>query len=483
MVILLIIVVDGDNSEAPTRSSRVNGQMGTGAQEGPPSSADSHDVDSGGNGSTGDDGGAPSKDPPMVKSAPQQSTSSTLEATTKTTAMDSMGTVLMSVGGFSDHGGQFSPMVVERSHFGMQMEQMAEMSQFVQREGSVHRLQLPFQGMNIYDPQQRIHILRVLPRRRLGDEQQTILLGCDSVVLVAPRVIKNGKGSDLTATKCRLDGRRRRTRSSEEQSKLGIRVDDERDADHHLVTGSLSLKSFWVIMVEELQQVTAVLHSSTNHGQANVLRKYKVIGTMESFTTTQQRLRCVYSMHKLAVQYNNLADMEVKGYVRGLSPADSRVEAANQRATEVEVHHGVGHVIIPWTGSSREDLPVKKSFGFWWDPGLNCFTFADHLGKFLLEVVFDRRYPSRKEVGQKDELPSSSESKLETAELMWKKQMQQPHHLDEKSSVLGIQPFWNSSPTQRLLRGARRDSEVSNKNISSCKPERIGRTRNCVVVL
>jgi hypothetical protein len=417
-------------------------------------------VDSVGNGSIGDDGGAPRTDPPTVKSAPQQSTSRTLEARTKSTAMDRMGTVIMSGGGFRDHGGQLSPVAVDRSHFGVKLEQMG---QFMQREGSVHRIQLPFQADYMDDPQQRLHILRVLPRRRLGEEQQAILLGSDSVKLVATRVIKYGVGPDLAATKCRLEGRCRRTRSSEEQSRLGIHVNDESDADHHhLVMGSIELKSFWVTVVEELQQsaeqqqVTALLPSSTNDGQAGVLRKYKVIRMMESFTTTQQQqLRCIDSMHELAVPYsNNLADMEVKGYVRRLTLADSRVEAANQRAQEVEVHHGVGFGIIPWTGSSREDLPVEKSFGFFWDPGLNCFTSANHVDEFLMEVVLDRRYPSRKEVRWKDELPGGLETKSETAELMWNKQMQQPHHLDDRSSVLEIQPFWSSSPAQRLLRGA-----------------------------
>jgi hypothetical protein len=122
-----------------------------------------------------------------------------------------------------------------------------------------------------------------------------ILLGSGSVKLVAPRVIKYEVGSDLTATKCRMSWRRwRRTRSSGKQSKLRIHVDDERDADyHHLVMGSIQLKSFWVTMLEEQQQsaeqqpVTAVLQSSTDHGQAGVLRKYKVIGMMESFTSPQ----------------------------------------------------------------------------------------------------------------------------------------------------------------------------------------------------
>jgi hypothetical protein len=438
----------------------VNGQKGTGARDGQPSSAASHDVDSDGNGSISDDGGAPWTDPPTEKSTPQQSTSRTLEVKRKTTAMDRMGTVPMSRGGFIPHGEQLSPMVMDRSQFGVKMEQRG---QFVQREGSVHRLQLPFQADYMDDPQQEIHILLVLPRRRLGDEQQTILFGSDSVKLVAPRVIKYGKGSDLAATKCRISWRRcRRTRSSGEKSELGIHVDHKSDADHHhLVMGSIQLKSFWVTMVEELQQsaeqqqVTAVLQSSTNHEQAAVLPKYEVLGTMESFTTTQQRLKCIDSVAESAVQHNNkLTDMEVKGYVRRLTPAVSRVEAANQRAPEVEVHHGFGFGIIPWTGSSRERLPVEKSYGFFWDPGPNCFTFADLVGEFLLEVVLDRRYPRRKEVGWKDKLPGSMESMLKTAELMWNKQKQQPHHLDDHSSVLGIQPIWSTSPTQRLLRGA-----------------------------
>jgi hypothetical protein len=141
--------VDGDNSKAITRSSRVLGRMGTGAQEGPPSSADVHDVDSRGNGSIGDDGGAQWTDPPTEKSAPQQSTSRTLEVWTKSTAMNRMGTVPMSGGGFIPHGEQLSLMMVDRSHFGVKMEQR---SQFVGREGSVHRLQLSFRADYMDDP-------------------------------------------------------------------------------------------------------------------------------------------------------------------------------------------------------------------------------------------------------------------------------------------------------------------------------------------
>jgi hypothetical protein len=176
-------------------------------------------------------------------------------------------------------------------------------------------------------------------------------------------------------------------------------------------------------------------------------------GELHVTTNQQQQLRCIDSMQELAVPYNNnMADMRVKGYVRRLTPADSRVKAASREA--LEVHHGVGFGIIPWTGSSREDHPLEKLFGFLWDPGPDCFTSADHLGEFLLEVVLDRRYPIRKEVRWRDELPGSMESMLETAELMWKTPMHQPNHLDDKSSVLEIQPFWSSSPAQRLLHRA-----------------------------
>jgi hypothetical protein len=136
----------------------------------------------------------------------------------------------MSGGGFIPRGGQLIPVVVDRSQFGVKLEQIC---QFGQREGSVNRLQLPFQADYMDDPQQEIHILLVLPRRSLGAERQVILLGSDSVKLVAPRVIKYGKGSDLIETKCRLDGRCRRTRSSGDKTKFGIHVDHERDADHH----------------------------------------------------------------------------------------------------------------------------------------------------------------------------------------------------------------------------------------------------------
>jgi hypothetical protein len=130
---------------------------------------------------------------------------------------------------------------------------------------------------------------------------------------------------------------------------------------------------------------------------------------------------------------------------QGLRPEtnSSRVEAVNQGAPEVEVHHSGGFGIILWTGSSTKDNPVeKKSCGFLRDPGLDCFTFANNLGEFLLEVVFDRGYPSRKEFILKDELPVSLETKMETAELMWDQQIQQPNRFSMiKAACLGFSHF------------------------------------------
>jgi hypothetical protein len=68
--------------------------------------------------------------------------------------------------------------------------------------------------------------------------------------------------------------------------------------------------------------------------------------------------------------------------------------------------------------------------------GPDCFTFEDHLGEFLMDVVLDRRYGRRKEARLKDELPGSMESKSK---------MPQPNLLDDRSRVLGIQPFWSSN--------------------------------------